>query len=955
MRRLWSMLWAGLLAAAISAAVAANGKAMQVEDIMRFRSISQATISDNGAWVTFLSNPDRGDGEAVAVRVKDKKMFRFERGSKIAVDDQGRWLAVLQTPSAIAVAKVDKDKKKLEALKNNLVLVNIASGEQETLPDVKDFALDSKGAWIVIHMEQTSPDPPAAKEASEEMESKKKKEKAPGSPLVVRHLGNDLPSMTLMDVARFAVADKSGWLAYGVEHPEGEGNGLYVLQPSVGETGKKTLYTGEHHDVPKMVFSKDGLQLAFLVGTPKETSEQAEVKPAGDETPEAGKEGEETKKKPELDSRYALYRWQAGTEATQVPTAMAHWYVPKEATLRWSQDGKRLFFGIKPESEMEKKKAKLEPFSEENFWSRDRILPERGLDIWHGQDPFIKTYDKTNWKTTSKADYLAVLHLDSGEWVRLADSIVPEASPTHHPLAVLLQSNLPYRRESTWNGERYDLWMAELQTGDKYKVAEALDTPSGGAVSPNGQWVAYYGAGDYHLFNRNQGTTVNLTHHFPVSMANEDHDYPSSAPGYGIAGWLEDNSALLIYDKYDIWKVYADQRAPVMLTAGDGRKRKVVYRIQKTDPDQLWFQPQQDVLLKAYYDLQKHSGFYLANCSQPGVTKLIEDLKTFDFIAKAKDSDRILFTREDFQEFPDLWVAPLSLRKPVKLTEENPQIKDFAWGEPQLVSWSSADGIPLQGVLIKPGNYEPGKRYPVLVYYYRFFSQRMYEFNQMAVNHRPNFPFYSSNGYAVFLPDIRFEVGLPGPSAVKCLVPGVQKLIDMGIADPNGIGLHGHSWSGYQTAFVITQTHIFKAAVAGAPVANMTSAYSGIRLGSGLARQFQYEKTQSRIGGSMWDRLDLYIENSPVFFADRIRTPLLIQFGDIDEAVPWQQGLELYLAMRRLGKDVILLQYRDEPHHLKKYPNKLDYTLKMKAYFDHHLKGEPAEPWITEGVPYNGE
>ena len=180
-------------------------------------------------------------------------------------------------------------------------------------------------------------------------------------------------------------------------------------------------------------------------------------------------------------------------------------------------------------------------------------------------------------------------------------------------------------------------------------------------------------------------------------------------------------------------------------------------------------------------------------------------------------------------------------------------------------------------------------------------------------------------------------------------------MIDMGVADPKAIGLHGHSWSGYQTAFVVTQTDIFACSIAGAPVSNMTSAHSGIRWGSGLARQFQYEKTQSRIGGSLWEFPERYIENSPVFFADRIQTPMLIMFGDEDGAVPWYQGIELYLALRRLEKDCIFLQYRGEPHHPQKYANKLDYSIKMKEYFDFYLKGKPAPDWITKGVPYRGK
>ncbi|MBM2841297.1 MAG: family peptidase, partial [Bacteroidetes bacterium] len=308
---------------------------------------------------------------------------------------------------------------------------------------------------------------------------------------------------------------------------------------------------------------------------------------------------------------------------------------------------------------------------------------------------------------------------------------------------------------------------------------------------------------------------------------------------------------------------------------------------------------------------------------------------------------------ESYTEFPDIWVSDLNLKSARRISDVNPQMADFAWGSSELVEWNSLDGRPLQGVLVKPGNYEPGKRYPVLVYYYELSSQRLHEFNQVVINHRPCFPFYASNGYAVFLPDVRFELGRPGMSAMKCVVPGVQKLIDMGVADPEAIALHGHSWGGYETAYIITQTNMFACAIAGAPVGNMTSGYSGIRLETGLARQFQYEQEQSRIGGSLWEYPERYIENSPVFHADRIKTPLLIEFGDEDEAVPWQQGIELYLAMRRLGKECVFLQYRGEPHHLKKYPNKLDYSIKFKEFLDHHLKGTPAPEWFLKGIPYS--
>lgn len=457
------------------------------------------------------------------------------------------------------------------------------------------------------------------------------------------------------------------------------------------------------------------------------------------------------------------------------------------------------------------------------------------------------------------------------------------------------------------------------------------------------------------MFDGKTEDTRNLTEKMNVPFFDEDHDYPSKVPSYGMAGWLEDESGVLVYDKYDIWQFPTRTGEPRSITGGKGREGEMTFRVLRLDPERHFIKKDEKLLLSAYHNIEKHFGFYSFQVGKSVVVRLLEERKKFIFLAKAKEADVLIYTRESFEEFPDIWVSNGEFSSPKKISDVNPQISEFAWGSPELVEWNSLDGIPLQGVLIKPANYEEGKRYPVIVYFYRFFSQRLHEFNQMVVNHRPNFPFYTSNGYALFLPDIRFDVGHPGYAATKCLVPGVQKLMDMGIADPKAIGLHGHSWSGYQTAFVITQTNIFAAAVAGAPVSNMTSAYSGIRWESGLARQFQYEKDQSRIGGSLWEYPERYIENSPVFFADRIKTPLLIQFGDEDGAVPWYQGIELYLAMRRLGKDCVFLQYRGEPHHLQKYANKLDYSIKMKEYFDHYLKGMPAPEWITNGIPYRGK
>ena len=507
----------------------------------------------------------------------------------------------------------------------------------------------------------------------------------------------------------------------------------------------------------------------------------------------------------------------------------------------------------------------------------------------------------------------------------------------------------------SWNGRLHDIWHVNLRTGQRQQVFSANRSHERAYLSPSGRYVIYLQQEQYQLFDSVSGSTQPLAPDAPISWVDEQNDRPMAAASYGVAGWLADESAVLVYDRFDIWALGL---AGSMQKLTAGRSAKQQYRLQKTD-EALALNPASPQLLRMYNEANKQYGFARLNLNNDltsNVTLLLQGEKRYDFVEAldefSPDQPHYLFTEQSFRQFPDLWLASADFSERQQLTELNPQQKEFIWGDSHLIEWTGATGEPLQGVLLTPDGYDASKPYPVVVYYYEKFSQRLHHYNQMKVNHRPNFPYYLGQDYLVFLPDIHFRPAAPGPSATESLVPGLQKLIDMGVADPKAIGLHGHSWSGYQTAFVVTETDMFAAAVSGAPVANMTSAYSGIRWQTGLARQFQYETGQSRIGQSMYENLQPYIDNSPVFFADRINTPMLIQFGDDDGAVPWEQGIEYYLALRRLGKEVVMLHYEGEPHHLQRYANKLDYSIKMREFFDHYLKGAPAPEWWTQGVPY---
>jgi len=306
----------------------------------------------------------------------------------------------------------------------------------------------------------------------------------------------------------------------------------------------------------------------------------------------------------------------------------------------------------------------------------------------------------------------------------------------------------------------------------------------------------------------------------------------------------------------------------------------------------------------------------------------------------------------DFREFPDLWVTDGSITDMVKLSDANPQQADYAWGSAEIVEWTSNDRVPLQGILFKPDGFDPSETYPMMVYFYERMSDGVHQYRAPTPGGSSvSVPFYVSRGYTVFIPDIPYEIGYPGESALDAVVPGVLSLVDEGFVDEDKIGVQGHSWGGYQIAYMITKTNLFAAAEAGAPVSNMTSAYGGIRWQSGMSRMFQYERTQSRIGGTLWEETNTYVHNSPVFFADKIQTPLLMMHNDEDGAVPWYQGIEMFVAMRRLQKPVWMLNYNGEAHGLRQEKNRKDWGIRMQQFFDHYLMDAPAPVWMEEGVP----
>jgi len=893
-------------------------RAMEFTDIMKFQQLRSPSISRDGSWVVHAAVPDRGDARVLVYSSDGKVHYDLAGARDPVLSKDGHWVAAIKAVPASEILVSDRGKNK--GPKTGLVLLNTSSGEERSFENVKSFSFSNNSKWLIFHHHSSK--------AEKKDGDKKNEGLVPGSTLSLMDLEEDSRD-TLSFVSYFALDSISQHLAYVVADTSALENGIYTLSLAKPSTPSTVLYADSSAWAGALTWNNKTGELAFLAGltNDKQNKENSD-----------------------------LYIWSPGE--TRAALALADeelegdWKIWHTNKLHWSLDGLRLFLGTKPGSEI-LVPDEDKPDSLKNLFSTEDILADRTVDVWHWDDPYINSHQKKRWKDEKNRTYTGVYYPGKDRFVQLADTEMPDIRIAENSHTLLGSSSMPYAKRVTWDGRYSDFYLVNLETGEREIVISGHQgRPS---LSPDGKFLSWYEDGNWYLMDASNHRSRNLTAELDVPFANEDWDYPEDTPGYGVADWLNASEALLIYDKYDIWQFPSAGGEALCLTEGLGRKEKLQFRIKKLDREKRFLEQGEPLVLTAYHDLEKYTALYSMKAGKTGVRPILEGPKKYSLVAKAREADVLLYTRQSYTEFPDLWVTDLKFKKPRKLSDLQSQTNNIAWGEAELVEWSSLDGTPMQGILIKPGNYEPGKKYPVLVYYYRFFSNRLYDFNRVELTHRPCFPYYASNGYAIFLPDIRFDIGNPGYSATKCLVPGVQKLIDTGIADPEAICLHGHSWSGYQTAFAITQTKIFTCAIAGAPVSNMTSAYSGIRWGSGLARQFQYEKSQSRIGGNLWEARDLYIENSPVFFADRIETPLLIMFGDQDDAVPWYQGIELYLAMRRLEKECHFLQYRNEPHHPKKYANKLDCTIKYKEYLDHYLKGEPAAEWIKTGIPYKGK
>ncbi len=560
-------------------------------------------------------------------------------------------------------------------------------------------------------------------------------------------------------------------------------------------------------------------------------------------------------------------------------------------------------------------------------------------------------------KQEKERGFVAVYDLANQRLTPLASREVATVAVDYkaNPRYLLGESDDAYQVASSWDPGHTDLYLIDTQTGSKQKIANNLMADET-KLSPGGQYAYWYDQRDslWRAYSVPARKLVDLTRGLPAKFFDEEHDSPSLPGSYGSAGWTKDDRYVWLYDRYDIWQLDpTGAEKPVNITAGWGRANKVRLRRSMLNPQDSLINPKADLWLTGFWESDKHWGILKEKnpaASDRTVAVLTQSNHRYASLQKAKNASTLTYLRGNFQEPNNLFVTDTTFKTPAQFTRINPQQDSVRWGSVELVHWLGTNGTKLEGLLYKPADFDPKKKYPMLVYYYERNSETMYDYKAPSPSRSTiNMAYCVSNGYLVFVPDIVYTVGQPGPDAYDCVVPGVLSLLERGFVDRDRIGLQGQSWGGYQTAYLITRTNLFRAAMAGAPVANMTSAYGGIRWGTGMSRMFQYEKTQSRIGGTLWEKPLNYIENSPLFAANKIETPLMMMHNDADGSVPWYQGIEMFTALRRLNKPVWMVTYNGEDHNLTMRHNMKDLSVRLYQFFDYYLKDAPMPAWMKEG------
>lgn len=929
-----------------------------------WQSIAERSISADGKYLTYAVNPQEGDGMLYIRSTDGSYQKQIARGYGVVITDDSRYVICRIKPAFKDTRDARIKKKKPDEMpKDSLAIVELGKDNLIKIPRVKSFKVpDDSGNWLAYLLEK---------------------------PLVVPAKRPDQDSTARL-TAMLNMADSLARAADSIRNKANEARllGLGILRgPKTGaprtpeepfeegtELVVRNLVTGEqqnHKLVSEFFFNKKGTTL--VIETTRKTGDAGSVAvvnridlASGNNTAiftkfndakgyrmdEEGKQlafvAERDSSSKSLRKLYKLYYHKQGMDSAvlladrNAKGLATNWTISENANISFSKSGQRLFAGT----------SAVLPVKDTSLPDFDRV----NVDVWHYNDDYVQPVQLRNLNNDLGRSYPARIDAASGKLVQLINDRFRGLLQTKEGDGEVFYASSDYgkRIASQWQGfVNNDIYRINPETG----AVELIEKEYKGNLlqaSYSGKYLLYYDErkAGYFIYNADTRKTYSIAKDIKTSLSDEENDVPDDPNPYGVARWMEDEKHVLIYDRYDVWSVdVAGVEKSVCLT--NGRKDKITHRYISSDPDEKFLKADQKLLVRLFDEKDKSSGLAFLDLGKNNALSVVfkEPVSLGFAIQKAKNADVLYYSKETFARSTNVYVQSVGSAA-VQLSHTNTQQENYNWGTAELFKWKAYTGKEAEGILYKPEDFDPKKKYPMIVYFYERNNNTLFNYQAPAPTpSRLNIPFFVSRGYVVLVPDIWYKKGYPGQGGYDYIVSGTRAVVKQGYVDSTKIGLQGQSWGGFQIVYLITKTNLYAAAWAGAPVANMTSAYGGIRWGSGLLRQFQYEKSQSRIGGTLWEKPNLYIENSALFSLPKVKTPLVIMHNDADDAVPWYQGIEMYAGMRRLGKKVWMLNYNGEAHNLIERKNRKDIQIREQQFFDYLLKGEKPAKWISEGVP----
>jgi len=874
----------------------------------KWKTLQKPLISNNGRWVAYEINPLKGDGWLYIYDKNTKTLDSFPRGYDAQFTFDSNFLIFKVKPQEKYVRKLKLKKTKQDDLpKDSLFIYSLVVKKIQKYPDLYSLILSKENTPSLVlaqYYQDTTKNNKKKKFTSKYDDVKNYK--------ITYLLLNDTTLYTSNNVNTFALSENGEYVVFNKFFNKLNDTSEVNIFNLTNKTNK--IIFNNYGLVKNLTINKTGDKITFY-----HTSDTTKIK------------------------RYKLFYYNDNNLRVLVDTLLPDnnklYEVNSDKKCEFSENSNKLYLYISP-----KKFPKPE----------DTLLDEEKykVDVWNWKDDRLQTQQLNELKKDKDRAYLAVYDLTNNEYFQLEDSVILNVKKFDKGNAdfYLGLTSKPYWKIFSWEEADYkDVYFINSKTKTKNKVLEKIEFDV--SLSPKGNNILYYNTKtkSYFTYNVNLNKAFEIINSKITPLFDEEFDKPKNPDPYGFFEWSKDEDYVLIYDRYDIWKVSPENKFnPIKLT--NGRKDGSIFRVLDIDRENDYITTDYLYLKSSENEYQTEKYWLLDKNGK--LNNLYSYQGELSRIIKSKETPTLLFSASNYLVYPDLLLTDTTFKTVEKISNTNPQQSEYLWGKVELFKWKDEKGKEQKGLLYLPENFDPKQKYPMIVYYYEKYTQ---DINRHYIPNPSrsviNFPLYNSNGYVIFIPDLSYKIGMPGKSALEIVLSGTKAILKKGFVDKNKLGLQGQSWGGYQTAYFVTQTNMFKAAMAGAPVSNMTSAYGGIRWESGLNRIFQYEQGQSRIGGTLWDKFDKYIENSPLFFANKVQTPLLIMANDNDGAVPYQEGIQYFVALRRLNKPVWLLNYNGDAHNLLQWPNRVDLSIRMMQFFDHFLKDKPAPIWMKDGIP----